>query len=113
MLQMASSNTLVQAMVPDELRGRVMAVYSMMFMGMAPIGALISGSAANYVGAPMTVAIGGAACIGGSILFGSQLKSFRYEAKRIIIALQMTAGEPASKASYQEPPRVTAALSVK
>jgi len=101
MLQMASSNTLVQAMVPDHLRGRVMAVYSMMFMGMAPIGALFAGTIANYLGAPVTVAIGGAVCIAGSLIFGSQLDSFRYEAKRIIIALQMTGGEPASKASFQ------------
>ena len=43
MVQMASSNTLIQAMVPDRLRGRAMAVYSMMFMGMAPMGALLSG----------------------------------------------------------------------
>ncbi len=103
MLQMASSNTLVQAMVPDDLRGRVMSVYSMMFMGMAPIGALLAGSLANYLGAPGTVALGGAICIIGSILFGSQLSSFKTEAKRLIIALQMTGGEPASKASFQEP----------
>ena len=45
MTQMASSNTLIQAMVPDRLRGRTMAVYSMMFMGMAPIGALLAGAA--------------------------------------------------------------------
>ena len=102
MLQMASSNTLVQAMVPDELRGRVMAVYSMMFMGMAPIGALLAGSVANYLGAPNTVALGGAVCIIGSILFGSQLQSFKHEAKRLIIALQMTGGVPASKASFQD-----------
>src|SRR5256885_13757891 len=43
MLQMACSNTLIQAMVPDELRGRVMGRYSMMFMGMAPFGALLGG----------------------------------------------------------------------
>jgi MFS family permease len=42
MVQMASSNTLIQSMVPDGLRGRVMAVYSMMFMGMAPLGALLA-----------------------------------------------------------------------
>ena len=46
MIEMAASNTLIQAMVPDNLRGRVMAVYSMMFMGMAPIGALVAGSLA-------------------------------------------------------------------
>ena len=51
MLQMASSNTLIQVMVPDALRGRVMAVYSMMFMGMAPIGALLGGALAEHLGA--------------------------------------------------------------
>ena len=57
---MASSNTLIQAMVPDALRGRVMAVYSMMFMGMAPFGALFAGWLAERIGAPRTVALGGA-----------------------------------------------------
>ncbi len=59
MLQMACSNTLIQVMVPDALRGRIMAVYSMMFMGMAPIGALFGGALADRLGAPITVAIGG------------------------------------------------------
>ena len=103
MLQMSSSNTLIQAMVPDELRGRVMALYSMMFMGMAPIGALLAGSLANYLGAPNTVALGGVACIGGSIFFGWKLPKMRGEARKIIVALQMTGGEPASKASFQQP----------
>ncbi|HWC17454.1 MAG TPA: MFS transporter, partial [Terriglobales bacterium] len=61
MLQMACSNTLIQTMVPDELRGRVMALYSMMFMGMAPFGALFGGALAQRVGAPITVAVGGLA----------------------------------------------------
>src|SRR5438270_45708 len=65
MLQMSSSNTLIQVMVPDALRGRVMAVYSMMFMGMAPIGALFGGAMAEHFGAPMTVAIGGVASLAG------------------------------------------------
>ncbi len=51
-VQAAASNTLIQAMVPDELRGRVMACYSMMFMGMAPIGALLAGLLASRFGAP-------------------------------------------------------------
>src|SRR5882724_11668010 len=56
MVQMSSSNTLIQSMVPDRLRGRVMAVYSMMFMGMAPLGSLLAGMVADHLGAPRTVA---------------------------------------------------------
>ena len=56
-------NTLIQAMVPDALRGRVMALYSMMFMGMAPFGALFAGWVAERFGAPMTVALGGVVCL--------------------------------------------------
>ncbi|MGI8470378.1 MAG: MFS transporter [Pyrinomonadaceae bacterium] len=97
MIQMASSNTLVQSLVPDNLRGRVMAVYSMMFMGMAPFGALLAGTLAGHIGAPFTVAIGGAVCILGSIGFALKLPNFRIEAKRVIVALQMTAGEPSSE----------------
>ena len=70
MLQMASSNTLIQVMVPDALRGRTMAVYSMMFMGMAPIGALLGGALSDRLGAPLTVAIGGLAAVAGAWWFG-------------------------------------------
>lgn len=107
MLQMSSSNTLVQSMVPDELRGRVMAVYSMMFMGMAPLGALMAGSLAGILGAPATVALGGAVCIVGSIIFSLRLPKLRVEAREIIVALQMTGGAPAAQASFQQPVLVT------
>ncbi|HEY4837022.1 MAG TPA: MFS transporter, partial [Candidatus Acidoferrales bacterium] len=63
MTQMACANTLIQAMVPDRLRGRMMALYSMMFMGMSPLGGLFSGLLADWIGAPWTVAIGGIACV--------------------------------------------------
>jgi MFS family permease len=97
MIQMASSNTLVQSMVPDNLRGRVMAVYSMMFMGMAPIGALLAGTLAGRLGAPNTVAIGGAICIAGSAVFSLRLPALRPEAQKIIVALQMAGGDPADE----------------
>lgn len=100
MTQMSSSNTLVQAMIPDELRGRVMSVYSMMFMGVAPIGALLAGSLAGVVGAPETVAIGGAICIVGAVFFGFRLRGSRDEARQMIVSMQMTGGEPASKAAF-------------
>lgn len=96
MLQMASSNTLIQVMVPDELRGRVMAVYSMMFMGMAPLGALLGGALSDRLGAPLTVAIGGLASVAGGIWFGMYLPRIRVEARRLILAQQMTGGEPAA-----------------
>jgi MFS family permease len=97
MIQMASSNTLVQSMVPDHLRGRVMAVYSMMFMGMAPLGAMFAGTLAENIGAPYTVAIGGAVCIVAALIFGLNLSEFRTEAREIIIALNMASGSPVDR----------------
>ena len=97
MLQMACSNTLIQSMVPDALRGRVMAVYSMMFMGMAPFGALLGGALADRVGAPIAVATGGLASIAGAIWFGRQLPIFRGEARQLIMAQGMVGGEPAEE----------------
>ena len=94
MLQMACSNTLIQTMVPDNLRGRVMALYSMMFMGMAPFGALLGGALADRVGAPVTVAIGGVACVIGAIWFGRGLPELRIEARRLILAQGLAGGEP-------------------
>jgi MFS family permease len=94
MLQMACSNTLIQTMVPDQLRGRVMALYSMMFMGMAPFGALFGGALAQRAGAPITVALGGVACMMGAIWFARELPELRIEARRLIIAQGLAGGEP-------------------
>jgi predicted MFS family arabinose efflux permease len=94
MVQMASSNTLIQAMVPDQLRGRVMAVYSMMFMGMAPFGALLAGFLAHRTGAPVAVAAGGAVCIAGAAVFGWRLPTLRPEGLRLIVAQNMVGGAP-------------------
>jgi len=97
MLEMASSNTLIQAMVPDHLRGRVMALYSMMFMGMAPLGALLSGALAHSVSAPVTVALGGLFCILGAAAFGVRLPALRASARELIVAQGMAGGEPADQ----------------
>jgi MFS family permease len=97
MVQMAASNTLIQSMVPDRLRGRIMAVYSMMFMGMAPFGAFFAGAVADKLGAPITVAAGGVACVAGSAVFYAQLPAFRYEARQLVVAQQMAAGDPADE----------------
>jgi MFS family permease len=96
---MSSSNTLIQAMVPDQLRGRVMAVYSMMLMGMAPFGALLGGALADRLGAPLTVMMGAVACLGGALIFGLRLPKIRGEARRLILAQQMVGGEPVQEMS--------------
>jgi len=101
LIQMASSNTLIQTMVPDALRGRVMSVYSMMFMGMAPFGALLAGAIAHRIGAPLTVALGGAVCIVGSLVFGSKWPALRGEARQLIVAQGMRSGEPAEEMTGQ------------
>jgi MFS family permease len=84
MLQMGSANTLIQSMVPDQLRGRVMSVYSMMILGMAPFGGLLAGLVADRVGAPVTVAIGGAVCLVTAGIFWSQLAEIRVRMRRMI-----------------------------
>jgi MFS family permease len=94
MLQMAASNTLIQAMVPDHLRGRILAVYAMMFMGMAPFGALLAGALASRVGAPVTVALGGLLCVAGSLVFARRWPAMRGEARQLVVAQGMHAGDP-------------------
>ena len=101
MVQMASSNTLVQSMVPDAMRGRVMAVYSMMFMGMAPFGGFFAGAIAHRIGAPYTVALGGLACISGAILYRLYLPQIRGQARELILAQGMTSGVPVQEVTRQ------------
>jgi MFS family permease len=80
-------------MSPDQLRGRVMALYSMMFIGMAPIGALLGGAVAAKIGAPWTVAIGGTAALLSGILFARRLPAIRGEAREMIRARGIFLGE--------------------
>lgn len=94
MLETTTSNTLIQAMVPDELRGRVMAVYTMMFMGMAPLGSLFAGAVAERLGAPLTLSIGGAVCMLAAIVFLSRLPQFRINARQLVIAQGLAGGDP-------------------
>ena len=98
MIEMGSSNTLIQSMVPDRLRGRVMSVYSMMFMGMAPIGSLIAGAAAARFGAPATVAAAGAVCMAAAAVFWMRLPKIRTGVRNLIVAQEMAAGIPAQEA---------------
>jgi len=93
MIQMASTNTLIQSMVPDRLRGRIMSVYSMVFMGMAPIGALMAGALSHRLGAPLAVSIGGVICICAAGRFGLQLPTFRQAARDLILTQESQTGQ--------------------
>jgi MFS family permease len=87
MQQMAASNTVLQTIVDDDKRGRVMSFYSMAFMGMAPIGSLIAGIAATHIGAPHTLMIGGVFCILGAGWFAFHLPIIRASIRPIYIRL--------------------------
>lgn len=74
---MASGNTILQTIVDEDKRGRVMSFYTLAFIGIAPFGSLIAGSLANRFGAPATVFIGGVLCILGAVWFFARLESIR------------------------------------
>ena len=87
MQAMAASNTILQTIVEEDKRGRVMAFYSMAFVGMAPFGSLVAGELAAHIGAPFTVMISGTVCIGGALIFFTQLPSIRAMIRPIYIRL--------------------------
>jgi MFS family permease len=80
---LTASNTIIQTIVPQDKRGRVMSYYTVAFVGMAPFGSLLAGSLAHTIGAPWTVAISGMACILGAAWFTTQLKAVRKEMRPI------------------------------
>src|SRR5579885_3477131 len=77
MQQMAASNTILQTIVEENKRGRVMSYYTIAFAGAAPFGNLIEGAAANWIGAPATLVIGGALCVLGALWFSRELPRVR------------------------------------
>ncbi|HET6489127.1 MAG TPA: MFS transporter [Syntrophales bacterium] len=77
MVQMASSNTIIQTIVDEDKRGRVMSFFAMSFMGMAPFGSLFAGSLASVIGAPGTLVITGACCMIGAAFFYRRLPEIR------------------------------------
>jgi MFS family permease len=85
MLQMATSNTLLQTLVDDDKRGRVLSFYNMSFFGMAPLGSFLAGSLASKIGTPATVAFGGITCIIGAIIFLKSLPQLRKSMRPIYV----------------------------
>lgn len=87
MQQMAASNTILQTIVDDERRGRVMAFYSMAIQGMAPFGSLIAGNTAGLVGAPWTILGSGIACVLGAIWFRIRLPRIREVVRPVYVRM--------------------------
>jgi MFS family permease len=100
MLGLAGSNTIIQTLVPEDKRGRVMSYYTMAFVGMAPFGSLLAGGLAHWIGAPHTVMITGACCLLGCGWFTLKLPEVRrvmrpiYEEMGLIRELVRDPGEP-------------------
>jgi MFS family permease len=86
-VQMAASNTVIQTIVDDEKRGRVMSFFMMAFLGTAPFGSLIAGSLSTRIGAPHTLLVGGLCCVAGGLWFARALPAIRTAVRPIYIRL--------------------------
>ncbi|MDD5217313.1 MAG: MFS transporter [Candidatus Omnitrophica bacterium] len=85
MVQMAASNTILQTIVEEDKRGRVMSFYTMSIIGMTPFGSLMAGTLADRIGAPATLLIGGVCCVLGAAIFVRKLPAIRAKVRPIYI----------------------------
>jgi MFS family permease len=99
MQQMAASNTIIQTIVEDSKRGRVMSFYAMAFVGMAPFGSLLAGGLAHAIGAPRTVMLSGVCCVAGAAWFVTQMPTIRRLIRPIYVDLGIL---PAVDAAIQD-----------
>jgi MFS family permease len=87
MVQMAASNTVLQTIVEEDKRGRVMSFYTMAFMGTTPFGSLLAGSVAEKIGAPYTLFFGGVGCVLGALWFAKTLPDLRRDVRPIYVKI--------------------------
>jgi MFS family permease len=87
MVQMAASNTVLQTIVEEDKRGRVMSFYTMAFMGTAPFGSLLAGAMADRIGAPHTLILSGVGCVLGALWFATALPSLRRDVLPIYLKI--------------------------
>lgn len=103
MLSLASSNTLIQTLVRDDMRGRVMALYTVAFMGLTPIGSLLAGALAAHIGAPLTMILCGSFCLLGALTFSRKLPELRDRVRPIYLqkGILPAAANPAPSAQQE------------
>jgi MFS family permease len=106
MVLMAASNTILQTIIDDDKRGRVMSLYTMSFMGTLPVGCLMAGAIASRIGAPETVRIGGALCVLGALFFARELPTLRAKVRPLYQRLGLL---PDGAASVEDAPLEDAA----
>lgn len=87
MVQMAASNTVLQTLVDDDKRGRVMSMYSMAFIGLSPLGSLAAGAVAAGAGAPAAFVVGGSVCCLAALVFAQRLPALRAQVRPIYARL--------------------------
>ncbi len=106
---LAASNTIMQTIVEEDKRGRVMSFYTLSFTGVMPFGSLIAGGLASRIGAPWTVVVGGSLCLIAAFWFNSRLPEIRRIVRPIYIELgiipEIASGVQAASA-LQTPPEV-------
>ena len=83
MIEMAATNTVLQTLVDERLRGRVMAFYTMAFLGSAPLGSLLSGVVADRLGASTTIVLGGVGCVAGGLWLAFRLPLLREQVRPV------------------------------
>ncbi|MCS7315504.1 MAG: MFS transporter [Bryobacterales bacterium] len=98
MRQNASANTLIQTLIPDCYRGRVMALYAMMVVGLGPFGSLLAGALAHRIGARGAVLLGGLLCLGAAFWFQMRRRVFRAVAVAVGMAALAASPLPALNA---------------
>jgi MFS family permease len=92
--EMSASNTVIQTLVSDQMRGRVMSYYAMAFFGMAPFGSLLAGGLAHLIGAPHTLLLTGLCCAASSVWYFSHYRDVRESMRPIYRELGILPAEP-------------------
>jgi MFS family permease len=110
---LAASNTVMQTLVPEEMRSRLMSYYTMAFIGMAPFGSLLAGTMAHRLGTPLTVILNGAAVIVGALWFFTQLHEVHRQVRPIYQRLRsykIAEAISSSDSTFSAPPSLIASL---
>jgi MFS family permease len=89
MVQMAASNTILQTITEEDKRGRVMSFYTMAFLGMAPVGSLLTGALAEGLRVAGAFAVNGGVCLAAGLVFGSYLPRLRAHVRPIYMRLNI------------------------